>query len=181
MKRVVFCISLLMTLVLEVASVHAEEADIEEVVSSGSRSEKPLADQGGNLALLQDDELTFVKSTHFSELAVQVPGVNFSRNNGQEYLASIRSPIFTGSGACGAFLMAQDGIALRSAGYCNVNELFEAITEQAEPIEITGGPGSALYGSNALLGMVNVITVTACQAKEVVHKLRVGRLFVERV
>jgi len=160
-KRIGFCASLLMMLVLGLVSAHAEEGEIEEVVSSGSRSEKLLADQGGNLALLQDEELTFVKSTHFSELAVRVPGVNFSRNNGQEYLASIRSPIFTGAGACGAFLMAQDGIALRSAGFCNVNELFEASTEQAERVEITRGPGSALYGSNALHGMVNVITPPA--------------------
>ncbi|MBL4895022.1 MAG: hypothetical protein JKY59_09195 [Emcibacter sp.] len=105
---------------------YADEAIIEEVVSSSSRSEKLLSDQSGNMALVGGEELSFVKSTHFSELAVRVPGVNFSRNNGQEYLASIRSPIFTGAGACGAFLMAQDGIALRSAGFCNVNEMFEA-------------------------------------------------------
>lgn len=136
----------------------AGKAEIDEVVSSASRSEKLLSEQSGNLALVTGEERAFVKSTHFSELAVRVPGVNFSRNSGQEYLASIRSPIFTGAGACGAFLMAQDGIPLRSAGFCNVNELFEAFTEQAERIEITRGPGTALYGSNALHGMINVIT-----------------------
>ncbi|MBL4800241.1 MAG: TonB-dependent receptor, partial [Emcibacter sp.] len=141
--------------------VCADEAIIENVVSTSSRSEKLLSEQTGNVTVVSGEELSLIKSTHFSELAVRVPGVNFSRNDGQEYLASIRSPIFTGAGACGAFLMAQDGIALRSAGFCNVNELFEAFTEQAERIEITRGPGSALYGSNALHGMVNVITPAA--------------------
>ncbi|PCI45565.1 MAG: TonB-dependent receptor [Alphaproteobacteria bacterium] len=155
------CVSFLAIAILAGTSVFAEEAEIEEVTSSASRSDKPLSSQSGNLTLLGGEELSFVKSTHFSELAVRVPGVNFSRNNGQEYLASIRSPIFTGAGACGAFLMAQDGIPLRSAGFCNVNELFDAFTEQAERIEITKGPGSALYGSNALHGMVNVITPAA--------------------
>ncbi|MCK5425113.1 MAG: TonB-dependent receptor [Emcibacter sp.] len=160
-KRIGYYASLLIITSLAGGDLCAGEAELEDVVSTASRSKKLLSDQGGNLALLGGEELSFVKSTHFSELAVRVPGVNFSRNNGQEYLASIRSPIFTGSGACGAFLMAQDGIALRSAGFCNVNELFEAFTEQAERIEITRGPGSALYGSNALHGMVNVITPPA--------------------
>ncbi len=159
--RVSYVASLLITAAFAGGVCYADEATIEEVVSSASRSDKPLSTQSGNLALMTGEELSFVKSTHFSELAVRVPGVNFSRNNGQEYLASIRSPIFTGAGACGAFLMAQDGIALRSAGFCNVNELFEAFTEQAERIEITKGPGSALYGSNALHGMINVITPPA--------------------
>lgn len=156
-----FCLSLLAMVIFSGETAFTAESEFEEVVSTASRSEKPLSDQSGNLFLIAKDDLDFIKLTHFSELAVRVPGVNFARNNGQEYLASIRSPIFTGAGACGAFLMAQDGIALRSAGFCNVNELFEAFTEQAQRIEITKGPGSALYGSNALHGIVNVITPPA--------------------
>ncbi|WP_417318551.1 TonB-dependent receptor [Emcibacter sp.] len=120
-----------------------------------------MSEQSGNLSLMPGKELDFVGSAHISELAVRVPGVNISRNDGQEYLASIRSPVLTGAGACGAFLMAQDGIALRSAGFCNVNELFEAFTEQAQRVEVVKGPGSALYGSNALHGIINVITLPA--------------------
>ncbi len=156
-----FCLSLLAMVIFSGETAFTAESELEEVVSTASRSEKPLSEQSGNLILIAKDDLDFIKLTHFSELAVRTAGVNFSRNNGQEYLASIRSPIFTGAGACGAFLMAQDGIALRSAGFCNVNELFEAFTEQAQRIEITKGPGSALYGSNALHGMINVITPPA--------------------
>ncbi len=160
-KRAGYSASLLAAVIFLSPWAHADEADVEEVVSTASRSEKPLSEQSGNLVLIAKDDLDFVKLTHFSELAVRLPGVNFARNNGQEYLASIRSPIFTGAGACGAFVMAQDGIALRSAGFCNVNEMFEAFTEQAARIEITRGPGSALYGSNALHGIVNVSTPSA--------------------
>ncbi len=128
--RVKFCLYLLCMSIITIPFVRADEdTAIVEVVSTASRSDRPLSEQAGNLALIGQGELSFAGSTHFSELAQRVSGVNFSRNNGQEYLASIRSPIFTGAGACGAFLMAQDGIALRSAGFCNVNELFEAFTE----------------------------------------------------
>ena len=146
---------------LGATNAYAEEAEIEEVVSTQSRTEKPLSGQSGNLALVKGEEIEFIGSTHINELAHRVPGVNINRNNGQEYLASIRSPVLSGAGACGAFLMAQDGIALRSAGFCNVNELFEAFTEQAERVEVVKGPGSALYGSNALHGIINVITPPA--------------------
>jgi len=133
----------------------------EIIVSTASRMERPLSKEGRSLSVVSTDELQFVGATHINEVALRTAGVNINRNNGQEYLASIRSPILSGSGACGAFLMAQDGIALRSAGFCNVNELFEGFSETANRIEITKGPGSALYGSNALHGIINIITPAA--------------------
>ncbi|MBL4639254.1 MAG: TonB-dependent receptor [Kordiimonadaceae bacterium] len=140
----------------------ADETAFDDIiVSTASRSDKTLSSEGRAVAVLSSKELELVGATHINEAMLRLPGVNFSRNNGLEYLASIRSPIFTGAGACGAFLVAQDGIALRSAGFCNVNELFEGFTEVAERIEVTRGPGSALYGSNALHGIINVVTPSA--------------------
>lgn len=71
---------------------------------------------------------------------------------------SIRSPLLTGAGACGAFLLLEDGIPIQPAGFCNVNALFWLNTEQARAVEVIRGPGSVLYGSNALHGIVNVLT-----------------------
>ncbi len=84
-------------------------------------------------------------------------GVWLSRGSGQENLTAIRSPVLTGAGSCGAFLTLEDGIPSRPAGFCNVNQLFEINTEQAQSIEVIRGPGSALYGSNALHGIINVV------------------------
>ncbi|MEM0953974.1 MAG: TonB-dependent receptor, partial [Pseudomonadota bacterium] len=61
-------------------------------------------------------------------------------------------------GSCGAFFMAADGVSLRAPGFCNVNQLFDANTEQAERIEVLKGPGTALYGSGAMHGTINIIT-----------------------
>jgi len=146
---------------IALATAADDQASLEEIITSQSRHEKPLSDLSGNITAVSASELDLVKPTHFNELAVRLSGVNLSRNSGQEYLAAIRSPIFTGSGACGAFLMAQDNIPLRAAGFCNANELFEGFTEQAERVEVVKGPGSALYGSNALHGMINIITAKA--------------------
>ena len=132
-------------------------AAIEEIVVTSARRDTPLAEHTGNAAALDEGEIDAVGHTHVHELLTRVPGVYVMRGSGQESLPSIRSPVLTGAGSCGAFLTLENGIAARPTGFCNVNQLFELPTELAQRIEVIRGPSSALYGSNALHGMVNVL------------------------
>ncbi|MDE2344864.1 MAG: TonB-dependent receptor [Gammaproteobacteria bacterium] len=93
-----------------------------------------------------------------SQLLTTVPGAWITAGSGQENLMALRSPLFTGAGACGAFLLLEDGVPIQPAGFCDVNALFEINTEQAGALEVVRGPGSVLYGSNALNGIINVLT-----------------------
>ena len=86
------------------------------------------------------------------------PGVYVQRGSGAESLGAIRSPVLTGAGACGAFLMAEDSLPIRPVGFCNLNEMFELNYEQASVVEVLRGPGSALFGASAVHGIVNVLT-----------------------
>lgn len=95
---------------------------------------------------------------HPAEALNAVAGVNIHRGSGQEHLTAIRSPVLTGGAGAGSFLFLENGIALRAAGFANVNGLFEAGTEFANQIEVFKGPGPAEYGSNAVHGLVNVVT-----------------------
>ncbi len=131
---------------------------LEEIVVTANRQAQILGSVPSNIAIVDQQSLVSVDHTHPNEIMQRVAGVWISRGNGQESLSAIRSPVLTGAGGCGAFLMAQDGIALRASGFCNVNELFESHSEIAEKIEVIRGPGPASYGSNALHGLVNVIT-----------------------
>ena len=81
-----------------------------------------------------------VGSTHHSEILNRVPGTLIQRGSGQESLTAIRSPVLTGPGSCGAFLMLENGVPIRPVGFCNVNEMFEVNTEQADAIEVLRGP-----------------------------------------
>lgn len=134
---------------------------IETVVVTGTRDEQLLVEQPGNTAVLDHESLQMVGHTHIQESLLRVPGANFARGNGQESLPALRSPVLTGAGACGSILSAVDGIPLRAAGFCNINELFDAHTEMADRVEVVRGPGSALFGSNAMHGVINVITPRA--------------------
>ncbi|MGL6161765.1 TonB-dependent receptor [Microbulbifer sp.] len=139
------------------SSLTAAENRLETVTVTGTRYEQPLRDHAGSLSLLSDSSLELVSHTHIQQSLVRIPGADFARGNGQEYLPSLRSPVLSGAGACGGLLTAEDGIPLRAAGFCNINELFESGSEIAQRIEVVRGPAGTLYGSNAMHGVINVI------------------------
>ncbi len=133
-------------------------SELEEVVTIASRTQQLLGDVPANITVIEE-QLMNVNHEHVQQVLNQLAGINLQHGSGQEYLPAIRSPVLTGAGACGAFLMTENSIPLRAAGFCNVNELFEAHTEQAQQIEVLRGPGTALHGSNAMHGIVNVISI----------------------
>ena len=108
-----------------------------------------------SLETITSDEIRFLNVTHNKELFNSSAGSWISRGSGQESLISLRSPVLTGSGACGSFLILEDGLAIRPAGFCNVNNLFEVSTNLASKVEILKGPSSARFGGNALHGAIN--------------------------
>ncbi|AMJ96149.1 ligand-gated channel protein [Alteromonas stellipolaris] len=141
----------------EVDSGKSVEA-IERVVTTGSRIANSTSNSGYVVSSVSSDDITFVSPSHIQEVLNFIAGAGVQRGNGQEYLPALRSPVLTGAGACGGILAAEDNIPLRAAGFCNINELFEAHGEMAERIEVLKGPASPLYGSNAIHGVINVIT-----------------------
>lgn len=132
--------------------------ELEQVSVTASRTERAPQDLSVSLSVIDKDSIDRVGHTHISELLSRAPGVWISRGNGQEHLTAIRSGVLTGAGSCGAFYFAEDGIALRGPGFCNVNELFDVNSEQAQRVEVLRGPGTAVHGSNALNGVINVIS-----------------------
>jgi len=121
-------------------------AQLETVVVTGSRAPQPVSELAASIRAVSSEELQLVRAVHISEALSRVPGTWISRGNGQEHLTAIRSPVFTGPGSCGAFYLAEDGLRLRPAGTCNVNELSEVNSEQAARIEVLRGPGTAVHG-----------------------------------
>jgi len=135
--------------------------DIEKITVTATRSNNALLTLNTNLSIIDHDVLTLIEQEHINQIIARVPGGWISRGNGQEHLTAIRSPVLTGAGGCGAFFIAQDGIPLRAPGFCNANQLMDANTEQAQRIEVLRGPASTLYGTNAVHGVLNVLTPDA--------------------
>ena len=157
-----------LTLIANSASAQQAADGIEEItVTSNSRKSEGLADINAAVSVIGEEELRSIGHTHLQETLNRLPGVSIHRNNGQESLTAIRSPVLTGAGACGAFLIAENGIPVRSSGFCNVNEMFDLHAENAASVEVVRGPGSAFWGSNAVHGLVNVVLPKAGDARQV--------------
>ena len=65
---------------------------------------------------LSEEDISEINAHHFKELLNLSSGTWISRGSGQESLISIRSPVLTGSGACGSFLIIEDEIPIRPLG-----------------------------------------------------------------
>lgn len=151
------CCSVLLIGAFVVRPVHAAES-VESVTVTATRAPHAVADLSSSVTVVDRATIATVAPVHISELLARVPGTWVSRGNGQEHLTAIRSPVFTGAGSCGSFYMAEDGVPLRPAGFCNVNQLFEVDAAQAQQVEVLRGAGTVVHGGNALHGVINVIS-----------------------
>ncbi len=140
------------------ASPPPDPALLTEVVVTAQRRDEARWRVAASLSRLEPGITGVIDRTHAAEALNRIPGVLMQRGSGQESLLAIRSPVLTGAGACGAFLLLEDGMPLRPTGFCNVNQLFEANTSQAAAIEVLRGPGTGPYGANAVHGIVNVLS-----------------------
>ena len=141
------------------------EPPLEDVVITARRRAERLVDVAASVSRLSKEDGVALDLGHAASTLNGAPGVQMQRGSGQESLLAIRSPVLTGAGACGAFLLLEDGFALRPTGFCNINQLFEANTTQAAAIEIIRGPGSVVHGANAVHGVINVLTPTVADLR----------------
>lgn len=130
----------------------------DEIVVTAERRAQDVSTLASNAAALSGDDLSRIGAQAPSEALNRLPGVAIHRGSGVESLPAIRSPVLTGGQGAGSFLVLEDGVPIRAPGFANINALYETSLAFAERVEVTRGPGSALYGSNAVHGVVNVVT-----------------------
>ncbi len=128
------------------------------VVVTAERRATALSDVPQSITAISAETIELVDADHIAELLSRAPGVTLHRGSGAEQLTAIRSPVLTSGAGAGSFLFLENGVAIRSAGFANINGLFDSHYEIADRIEVVRGPSGALYGANAIHGVVNVLT-----------------------
>ncbi len=130
------------------------ERELDEVVVTSSRIEEQRQESTATIDVIDQDEVEKVKYRNAGEILQRVPGVLTSNFGGDEELTSIRVPThFTNPYT----LVLVDGRPSRTYGSGGVN-FRELNSSNIERIEVVKGPASALYGSNAIGGVINLIT-----------------------
>jgi outer membrane receptor protein involved in Fe transport len=161
----------LATLVMSPSLLAADATQqLGEVVVTGTREAEALAETPASIGVIAGETLHADKPTHPTEVMGQVPGVYVSITNGEGHQTAIRQPITTSP----VYLYLEDGVPVRSTGFFNHNALYEINVPQAGGVEITRGPGTALYGSDAIGGVVNVLTRTPPATGEITASAEIG-------
>ena len=130
--------------------------NIERISVTAGRHGQSKNDLALSLHSVFEDAIKNDKPQHISESLSTVSGVLINQlSGGQGHNAAIRMPI----NYSGYTLYLQDNIPLQSAGFFNHNALWWSSSNSAvKRIEVIKGAGTALYGSGAVSGTVNVIT-----------------------
>lgn len=155
---------------LAAATAHAETTALGEVTVTATREGQLVNETPATIGVIKEKTLREVKPTHPSEIMGQVAGVWVNVTGGEGHQTAIRQPLTTNP----VYLYLEDGVPTRSTGFFNHNALYEVNLPMAGGIEISKGPGSALYGSDAIGGVVNVLTRKPPRGPEVEGSLEAG-------
>jgi len=124
----------------------------EQVVVTASKRAQSLQDVPVSVSVMEAKEISERNSVSLEDALRYIPGVNMTGTQ-----VNIRGSSGYSLGAGSRVLMLLDGIPYLAGDTGELN--FETIPmEQVDRIEVVKGASSALYGSNALGGVVNIIT-----------------------
>ena len=131
-----------------------QSQNILEIVVTTTREARNLNEMAESIAVLSEQELRDISPAHPAEALNRIAGVHINNLGGEGHMASIRQPITT----AGVYLFLEDGLPTRPTGFFNHNGLYEINISQSSRLEVIKGPASALYGSDAIGGVINVIS-----------------------
>ncbi len=132
-------------------------AVIAPTVVSATREVQRRTDQSTTIDVLEGAAIREVRAAHPSGIMQRLPGVHATQLSGEGLSMAIRQPITTKP----MYLYLEDGVPTRSTGFFNHNALYEVNLPQSGGLEVLKGPGTAMYGSDAIGGVVNVLTRAA--------------------
>lgn len=150
--------SLLCTaLVITTPAALADKATdgVETVVVTATRTAQPLAKTGADVSVIDDATLQARQSITLTDVLTTVPGISINRTGGIGQTTSL----YVRGAESGQTVTLIDGIRLNdpsdSAGSAAYDDL---LLNNIQRIEVLRGSQSALYGSNAMGGVINIIT-----------------------
>lgn len=126
---------------------------LDEVVVTATRTPQPLADLVADVSILDRETLEASGATALPDLLARLPGVEISRNGGPGNASSV----FVRGAESRFTAVYIDGVRVdsQSTGGAQWEQIPLA---QIERIEVLRGPAAAVYGSDAIAGVIQLFT-----------------------
>jgi iron complex outermembrane receptor protein len=130
----------------------------ETVIVTGSRTEQKVLDSPATISVITTDVIENAPTRNFAELLRAVPGLNITQVSARDI--NVTSRAATGTLATGQLALL-DGRSLYQDFFGFVMWDFLPVNlNEIRQVEVVRGPASAVWGANAVNGVVNVITKT---------------------
>jgi len=130
----------------------------EQIVVTASRVEQQLVNAPATVSVVTTDVITSTPATNYAELLRSVPGVNIAQTSARDFNITLRGATSTLSTSQLALV---DGRSLYLDFFGFVMwDLLPMNPNEVRQIEVIRGPASAVWGANALNGVVNFISKT---------------------
>jgi iron complex outermembrane recepter protein len=157
-----------LVLVWLMGSVTAQERDLSSLdledlvnikVTSVSKKEQRLLDTPAAIYVITQEDIRHSGMTSIPELLRLVPGVNVAQIDGNIWAITARG--YNGEFA-NKLLVLIDGRSVYTPLYSGVYwEVQDLLLEDIDRIEVIRGPGAAVWGANAVNGVINILTKRA--------------------
>jgi len=135
-------------------------AELMEVeVTSVAKGAQPLREAAAAIFVISREDIRRAGVTSIPEALRLAPGVQVARISSNAWAVSVRG--FNGRFA-NKLLVLMDGRTLYNHLFSGVFwDIQDTLLEDIERIEVIRGPGAALWGANAVNGVINIITRSA--------------------
>ena len=127
--------------------------DLGTLVVTATRTPTPVRELLNDISVLTQEDIQRAGHATLPELLRTLPGIEFSANGG----AGTNSSVFIRGANANHTLVLIDGMRINSAT-TGTTALEKIPLGQIERIEVLRGPGSHLYGSEAIGGVIQIFT-----------------------
>ncbi|MFJ5486679.1 TonB-dependent receptor [Hansschlegelia beijingensis] len=131
-----------------------ETAELEEISVTANRIAGPQAAIGSAISSISGKELAERQIRVVSDVLRELPGVAVNRTGPVGALTQIRIRGSEGNQT----LVIVDGIRMNDPGASAEFDFANLLNLEVERIDVLRGPQSALYGADAVGGVINIVT-----------------------
>ncbi len=165
------------TLAEEAATKKGTESfQLGQVIVTATRTERQIANVAASVTVIGKEDIEDSPFERIDDILRTTAGLNIDYHYGMHTIGGVRPANFRGTGGYGdRTLVLVDGVPQNNANNGWV-EWSQIPKEAIERIEIVRGPSSALYGSNAMGGVINIITKEPQKARITTFEQRYGSM-----
>src|SRR5438552_8607099 len=130
------------------------EGEEDEIVVSATKIETPIDQLGSSVTVINDEEIARNQWRSLPDALQTVPGLNIVQTGG---LGGKTSVFMRGSNSNHTKVLI-DGVDANDPSQDGVFDFGQVLTWDVARVEVLRGPQSSLYGSDALGGVINIVT-----------------------